>query len=354
MASKVAVLKTSPETVIRDYANVMHLGEYQKHISRDEETILKLNLSWSLYYPGCSTQPWQLDGVLTTLKKDGYDNIRAVENKTVVTDPWLGASQNKWGKVLRKHNMQFEPLTDVEWSKYKIKRELTAIPRIFPEGHEIPKIFLGKNMIQLPTMKTHGHTQITGAMKNAFGGLITEKRHHCHKMIHEVLVDLLAIQKELHPGLFAVMDGTVAGTGKGPRTFKPVIKNILLSSADQVAIDAVEAKLMGFDPMSIPFIKMAHDRGLGTGDIAQLDIVGEDVHELNFGFKTKRSPVIYFDQMFRNKIGFLEKMFFHTRLFKLCVKGSAFYHDKLWYNLKGKRRVNKFMKTEWGELFKSY
>ena len=56
---------------------------------------------------------------------------------------------------------------------------------------------------------------MTGAMKNAFGGLITEKRHHSHKMIHEVLVDLLQIQKEIHPHLFAVMDGAVAGNGKG-------------------------------------------------------------------------------------------------------------------------------------------
>ncbi len=49
------------------------------------------------------------------------------------------------------------------------------------------------------------------------------------------------IQKELQPGIFAVMDGTVAGTGKGPRTFTPVVKNMIAASADQVAIDAVEA-----------------------------------------------------------------------------------------------------------------
>jgi hypothetical protein len=150
------------------------------------------------------------------------------------------------------------------------------------------------------------------------------------------------------------MDGTVAGTGKGPRTFKPVIKNLIMASADQVAIDAVEAKLMGFDPMKIPFIKMAHDRGLGVGDVDQLDIVGENINEINFGFKTKKSPVIYFDQLLRNKIGFIEKYLFHTRLFKMCVFGSAFYHDKLWYNLKGKRRIKKFMKSEWGKVFKNY
>jgi uncharacterized protein (DUF362 family) len=45
-------------------------------------------------------------------------------------------------------------------------------------------------------------------------------------------VDLLAIQKEIHPGIFAVMDGTTAGNGPGPRTMTPVVKNIILASVD--------------------------------------------------------------------------------------------------------------------------
>jgi len=51
--------------------------------------------------------------------------------------------------------------------------------------------------------------------------------------------------------MLALMDGTTDGTGAGPRMIRPVIKNVILPSADQVAIDAVAAKLMGFDPMSI-------------------------------------------------------------------------------------------------------
>src|SRR6185503_13629410 len=46
----------------------------------------------------------------------------------------------------------------------------------------------------------HIYTQTTGAMKNAFGGLLNTKRHYTHSWIHETLVDLLAIQKEIHAG----------------------------------------------------------------------------------------------------------------------------------------------------------
>ena len=89
-------------------------------------------------------------------------------------------------------------------------------------------------------------------MKNAFGGLLNTRRHYTHSWIHETLVDLLAIQKEIHSGIFAVMDGTTAGNGPGPRTMYPEIKNVILASGDQVAIDAVAAKLMGFDPLTHP------------------------------------------------------------------------------------------------------
>ena len=192
-------------------------------------------------------------------------------------------------------------------------------------------------------------------MKNAFGGLITEQRHHCHKMIHEVLVDLLAIQQEIHPGIFAVMDGTVCGNGAGPRTMLPEIKNYLLAAQDQVAIDAVAAQMMGFDPMKIKYLKLAHDKGLGCADIKQIEIVGENISNVNFHFSTCKSPVIAGDQLFRKgALSFIEPLLFHTDLFKIAVFGSAAYHDYLWYNLIGRQRINEFKKTEWGKLWQKY
>ena len=52
-------------------------------------------------------------------------------------------------------------------------------------------------------------------------------------------------------------------------------KNVILASADQVAIDAVAAKLMGFDPMSIKYIRLAHEAGLGVGRPEEIEIVGD-------------------------------------------------------------------------------
>lgn len=354
--SLVAAIKTTPEKILDDYSTVMHNANYKKKIKKDITTLLKLNLSWSLYFPACSTQPWQLEGVIRTMQLDGYKNILPVENETVVTIPKKGAALNKWDPVFKKYNLTFQPLNEVEWVTYKAKGEILALYDIFgDDGHEIPKMFIGKNVIHLPTMKCHGHTTITGAIKNAFGGLITKKRHHCHKRIHEVLVDLLTIQKEVHPSIFAVMDGTICGSGAGPRTMIPVDKGYVLASDDQVAIDAISAKMMGFDPMQIPFLKIAHDKGLGCADIDQIDIVGEAIRHIDFGFKTGKSPVIFWDQVFRKgALSFLEPLLFHTPLFKFCIWGSEFYHDNIWYPLVGKKRIAEFSKTRWGKLFDKY
>src|SRR5206468_8092870 len=159
------------------------------------------------------------------------------------------------------------------------------LDRVFPEGFRIPDYFEGKNIVHLPTVKCHIYTTTTGAMKNAFGGLLNSRRHYTHSWIHETLVDLLAIQQEIHPGIFAVMDGTTAGNGPGPRTMFPEIKNVILASADQVAIDAVAAKLMGFDPLSIPYLRLAHDAGLGVGDPRDIELVGDaDLAGESWGF----------------------------------------------------------------------
>jgi len=352
--SKVAVLETTPEDVVQDYGKLMESAGYQSALPKDRELLLKLNLSWSLYFPACSTQPWQLEGVLEEVTGE-YPRIHPVENQTVVTDPVKGARLNKWMPILEKYDLPFTPLTDVEWTHYEPKAEMLAMHEIFPEGFRIPEMFKGKSVLHLPTQKTHGHTTITGAMKNAFGGLLTKRRHHSHRMIHEVLVDLLQIQKEIHPGIFAVMDGTVYGDGAGPRAMKPRVGNHILASQDQVAIDAISAKMMGYQPMDIDFIRLAHERGLGVGDPDQIEVVGKDIKNICYNCETAKSLVVWGDQLFRKgALKFLEPLLFHTPLFRLCILGSAVFHDHVWYPTVGRKRIREFNQTRWGRLFQTY
>ena len=355
--SRVAVLRTSPERVLDDYARLMEMAGWRTFLPADRDMLVKLNLSWTKYFPACSSEPWQVEGVLRCLLRSGFPKGRLfpVENKTVVTNPRKGARNNRWMPVLDRYGLPFFALPEVEWTVHPFQSPLLKLNEIFPEGIEIPAMYVGKSVLHLPTVKTHGHSTTTGAVKNAFGGLLKEVRHYAHKHIHEVLVDLLYMQREIHPGQFCVMDGTVCGDGAGPRTMRPCIQNLILASGDPVAIDAVAARIMGFDPLTIPYIRMAHERGLGVGDPKEIEFVGDDVAGLDLGFRTKRSLVIWGDQMIRK--GFLrsfERLLLHSPLVFWAPLASNIYHDLVWYPTIGKSRIREFMKTEWGALWKSY
>lgn len=355
---KVAVLRTRPETVLEDYQRLMELAGYQEALPKDKDTILKINISWQTWYPACSTTPWQLEGVIRTLQGAGYGNLIGAQNRTVVVDAYVGERNNKHKYVVGKYGVRnvhlYEP--EVEWVVYEPKAPMLVLDRVYPEGIKIPKMFIGRNIIQLPTVKTHVFTIITGAMKNAFGGLLSEKRHWTHAVIDETLVDLLTIQQEIHPGLFAVMDGTFAGDGPGPRAMRWHEKNVILASADQVAIDAISAKLQGFDPMSLKFIRLAHELGLGVGDPRDIEVVGDvDVMEENWHFVWEDTFASRGQKMiYHGPLKPFEHLLLRTPLVPWSYFASNFYHNVYWYPVVGRKRVEAALQTKWGQLFKAY
>ena len=207
-------------------------GRIHRLLTRDRDTLLKRNLAWTNYFPSCSSQPWQVDAVIATMLRDGFERrLIPVENRTVVTDPRKGCPKNRWEGVLDRFGLTFTPLPKIEW----------------------------------------------------------------------------------------------------------------------------RARLMGFDPTSIPFLRMAHERGLGIAVPRDIDLTGHDVSYENFGFETRRSPVIWGDQMIRK--GFLrplERVLLHSRLMVWGPFASNVYHDAVWYPTIGESRIRSFIRTEWGTLFRKY
>ena len=359
MKSKVAVLKCKPETILKDIERLCELAGMSEALEKGKTTILKDNISWHYPFPGANSTPWQMEGTVLALKGSGYDDVSCVQNKTVVTNAFKGEDLNHYLPLFKKYDIpvlyNFKE-NDMKWVEYKPKARMHVLHKIFPEGIFIPDYFFGKNIVHLPTVKCHIYTTTTGAMKNAFGGLLATKRHYTHSWIHKTLVDLLAIQKEIHSGLFAIMDGTTAGNGPGPRTMIPVIKDYMLASSDQVAIDAVAAKMMGFDPMSLEYIKVAHDDGLGVGDPRDIEIVGDDISKESWGFQvgdngaSKVGDFMWFGPMKK-----FQKIFFHTPLVNAFIFGSEAYHDYYRWPMKDKKTFEKWQaETAWGRLFGAY
>jgi uncharacterized protein (DUF362 family) len=355
---KVAVLKTSPATVLEDIEKLMQMAGFEAALPKDIQTGLKINISWQTWYPACSTTPWQLEGVIRGLQNAGYTDLVGVHNDTVVVNTEDAEINNKHKLVTDQYGVPCLYLynQDFEWIEYQPKRPLLVLDKVYPDGIFIPKALVGMNIIHLPTVKTHVFTTITGAMKNAFGGLLHRNRHWTHAVIHDTIVDLLAIQQDIHPGIFAVMDGTFAGDGPGPRAMRWHEKNILLASADQVAIDAVSAKLQGFDPLNLRFIRRAHELELGIGDPSQIEILGYDIEgEAPWNFKREDTLASRGQHMiYHGPLKPFEKILLQSPLVPWAYFASNFYHNVYWYPFIGRKRVSAALDTQWGKVFQSY
>lgn len=355
----VAVVSTSPATVLEDIRRAMEMAGVRQALDPRATTILKDNISWHFPFPAANTTPWQLEGTIRALRAAGFEKQVCVQNMTVVTDAFKGEDLNKYKPIFKQYGIpvlfNFKD-SDMVWVPFAPKTSLLVLDQIYPEGIRIPDFFFGKNIVHLPTVKCHIYTTTTGAMKNAFGGLLHTHRHYTHSWIHETLVDLLAIQREIHTGIFAVMDGTTAGNGPGPRTMYPEEKNVILASADQVAIDAVAAKMMGFDPLGIKYIALAHERGLGCGDVREIEVVGEDISKVDWRFSVgDNGASLVGDLLWFSPLKRFQNLFFRTPLVNFFIFGSEFYHDYYRWPVKEQRVFKTWLKnSQWGKLFDRY
>jgi uncharacterized protein (DUF362 family) len=356
----VAIVRTRPERVLEDHLRLFDLAGGAQALDPTAVTILKDNISWHYPFPSANTTPWQLEGAIRALRARGFSALSCVQNKTEVTDALKGEDLNRYTPVFRAYNVpvlfNFRE-SDTRWVLYRPKALMLALDRIYRGEVRIPEYFIGKNIVHLPTVKCHIYTTTTGAMKNAFGGLLTHKRHQTHTYIHETLVDLLAIQQEIHAGLFCMMDGTMAGNGTGPRIMKPVQKDVILASRDQVAIDAVAARLMGFDPMRIKYLALADQAGLGVARPADIEVVGDvEAARENWHFEVGKcfhqfaAWITWF-----GPTRFLQSWLTRPPILYLGNFYSYFYHDVLHWRLKERAVYERWLReSQWGQLFERY
>jgi hypothetical protein len=138
---------------------------------------------------------------------------------------------------------------------------------------------------------------------------------------------------------------------------RPETKNIILASADQTAIDAVSAKLMGQEPMSLKYLRLAHEAGLGVADPSEIEIVGDvEAAAQDWQFKVGKS--------FHSFLGWLswygptrhiQKLIFHGPLAALTYPFSEIYHDYYRWPLRERRAYETWRReSPWGNLFETY
>ncbi len=160
--------------------------------------------------------------------------------------------------------------------------------RVDFEGEMLKKAYISPllldsdTIINLPKLKTHSFTVFTGAVKNMYGiiphGLRCSyhRRFFKNELFSQMLVDIFSCA----PPHLNIMDAIVAMEGEGPSAGNPKNVGLILVSQDAVALDAVASKIIGLDPADILSTKYADERGLGSGQLDKIEILGERIQDI--------------------------------------------------------------------------
>jgi uncharacterized protein (DUF362 family) len=160
-----------------------------------------------------------------------------------------------------------------------------------PDGLVLDYVRVGRAVTQLdvlinaPVLKTHKQTLLSNCVKNIGVGVACreEKKRLHHLGIDEALLDVFSVVK---PD-FNVVDALVCIEGDGPNLppgkSRPL--GLVIAGKDGVAVDAVCAKIIGIDPFEVKHLALAHDRGIGTADISQIEVIGEQLKDVETIFE---------------------------------------------------------------------
>ncbi len=256
------------------------LGGLESVVSEGDRVLLKLNLlSAKAPEAAVTTHP--------AIVRATVELVRELGATPVLGDsPGGGSTAASYKALLEKTGIQdVVDNTGCELVRFdEAKREVAATnTKTFKKLVLANAVTEADVIIGLPKLKTHNLTYYTGAVKLLYGyvpGLFKTEYHlHTANDIN-LFADLLLDIYETYPPALTLMDAIVGMEGAGPSNGKPRKIGLILSSKSCTALDYVAVTIAGFDPMSVPTVRLAQERGIGPARLEDVRIYGERVRPL--------------------------------------------------------------------------
>jgi uncharacterized protein (DUF362 family) len=224
-----------------------------------QRVFVKPNMSHPEYVPGVVTSPTLMREVVSLLRDDNSEVIVG-ESNGFNYPCWSAFDKTGIETAVMEAGGSVINLSEDKLVRVKIEGGI-ALKQLF-----LPKAVLNADaVVDLALMKTHEFAVYSGAIKNLFGLVPSNKRIYLHPYLGEVFYNLYAIFK---PRL-TIMDVRVAMEGNGPTKGKPVQMNLMLTSNDSFALDVTALKIMGLRLEEVGYLKyIARKTGLREADIA--------------------------------------------------------------------------------------
>ena len=245
------------------------LGGIESLINKDEKILIKPNLlSASNPNKFITTNPSVFEAVLRYFKENNYNNLTYGDSPAGVTNMEEVVKVTELKDRADKYNVQLG-----DFSTYSTINN--------PNGHVAKKFDLCKGVtdaeaiVSVSKMKTHALENITGAVKNQYGCIYSNKKalgHAKYPSSNSFAQFLIDLNLFLKPRLY-IMDGIIAMEGNGPASGDPVLMKLILASKDPIALDSVFARLINLKPEYVPTNVYGNKYKLGTMDFNKISIV---------------------------------------------------------------------------------
>jgi uncharacterized protein (DUF362 family) len=279
---------------------------------------IKPNLSHPEYVQGVVTDP-QLTYELVSLLRDGAEEVIVGESDGFNYPCRLAFEKTGMAAAVKRAGGTVVNLSEDKVVKVQFPRNKGAVKRLF-----LPKTLLGADaVVDLPLMKTHEFMMYSGAIKNLFGCVPSNRRIYLHPYLSEVFYLLYALLK---PQL-TIMDARVGIEGNGPTKGNPVKMDLILTGNCALATDVVSTRIMRLNWKETYLHCIAQKTGFREDNV---NVQGLRITDVARRFEPPRIDLPVKAQMILYKHEFLTKAFFCSlgvvRLFQKVTstyRGSA-------------------------------
>jgi len=249
-----------------------------RRMKSSEKIFIKINAVY--FHAYLHTSPRLIEAVVKYIRElDPNKDICFMENPMQGMPAQLAFSTIGLDKMAERLRIGCLCLDEEESVEVTIGEGDEAIDIDFPRVLYDNLILDGKNnfYLNMPILKAHCQAKMTAGIKNQLGLLYDHDKLKNHNQgLHQKLVNILAFIK---PD-FTLVDA-VKVLARGPvapsRFINELLreKDTILGGEDTVAVDAVCAKILGYDPAEVKQVALAAQQGLGVGRLEEIDVVGE-------------------------------------------------------------------------------
>jgi uncharacterized protein (DUF362 family) len=284
--ARVAVVKVRESAIDRAVREAIdHVGGIDKYVGRGQRVLLKPNLAYP-YPPPATTDPRVVQAIVRLCFEAGASAVRVGDSSAYSKKKILGTGEWTNREVIERTGMyraveesgaEMVDFDEDEWRPVKIPNGI-----ILREVPIAASVLDADVRINVPAMKTHLETLATLGLKNYHGIIPDQWKVQWHK--DEISQKIVDLHKVVRTDL-TVMDGLVGMEGLGPRLGGSVKMDLVLASADVVALDCIAAEIMGFGAWEVECTRLAATQGIGVGDLGQIEVLGERVEDVRKQFQ---------------------------------------------------------------------